>query len=526
MHWFQQMYRDFAEAETTGRPVDEVQTQRSTGPSRRDVLRTAAGAAAAVLATQRAHGSTAPRIAIVGGGIAGITAAMTLQDAGYSATVYEASSRIGGRMHSDTTSWADGQVTEHCGELIDSGHKTILSLAKRFHIGVDDLGSAEPPKSTETYYFFGQFYPRAQANTDFNAVYNAIKKDLKAAGYPTLYNSYTTDGLALDHTSIYDWIEAKVPGGHASPMGQLLDVAYNIEYGGETKSQSSLNLIYLLGYQPTPGNFHIFGQSDERYHMRGGNEQLPAAIAASLPAGSVVTGMALTGIARNGDGTYHLAFGKKASVTADRVILAIPFSVLRNLDFSGAGFGGVKTMGIQQLGYGTNSKLHAQFRSRMWNQTGPWGISTGSSYADTGYQNTWEVSRAQPGASGILVDYTGGAIGASFTGDSTNAKTVDGYAKTFLDQLSPVFPGIAQAWNGRATLDVPWRNPYSLGSYSFWKVGQYTLFSGSEKERSGNCHFAGEHCSQDFQGYMEGGASEGIRAANEILSDYKAGLTP
>jgi monoamine oxidase len=40
------------------------------------------------------------------------------------------------------------------------------------------------------------------------------------------------------------------------------------------------------------------------------------------------------------------------------------------------------------------------------------------------------------------------------------------------------------------------------------------------------CHFAGEHCSQSFQGFMEGGAEEGARAANEILSDYKAGIFP
>ena len=58
-------------------------------------------------------------------------------------------------------------------------------------------------------------------------------------------------------------------------------------------------------------------------------------------------------------------------------------------------------------------------------------------------------------------------------------------------------------------------------SYSYWKVGQYVDFSGWEALRQGNIHFAGEHCSQDFQGYMEGGASEGIRAANEILADLK-----
>jgi monoamine oxidase len=74
-------------------------------------------------------------------------------------------------------------------------------------------------------------------------------------------------------------------------------------------------------------------------------------------------------------------------------------------------------------------------------------------------------------------------------------------------------------WNGRATLSTPWKAPNLLGSYSCWKVGQYTAFSGYEGVRQGNCHFAGEHCSNSFQGFMEGGATEGARAAQEIISD-------
>jgi monoamine oxidase len=72
---------------------------------------------------------------------------------------------------------------------------------------------------------------------------------------------------------------------------------------------------------------------------------------------------------------------------------------------------------------------------------------------------------------------------------------IQSYAQKFLGQLEPVFPSIVQQWNGRAMLDVPANSPYLRGSYSYWKVGQYTLFSGSERERFGNCHFAGEHCS-------------------------------
>ena len=93
-------------------------------------------------------------------------------------------------------------------------------------------------------------------------------------------------------------------------------------------------------------------------------------------------------------------------------------------------------------------------------------------------------------------------------------------ALRFLKQLEPVFPGITGQWNGRATLDTPLSNPYALGSYSYFKVGQYTTIAGVAGERSGNCHFAGEHCSVNYQGYMEGGAEEGIRAANEVIADY------
>ena len=525
LHRFQCLYRDFETAESSGRTVEEVQSARlARKPSRREFISGGAIAtAAAISAAPRALAASSPRIAIVGAGIAGLNAALTLHEAGYAATIYEASGRTGGRMHSDTTSWANGQVSEHCGELIDSTHKTILGLAKRFKIPVADLSAAEPPQSTETYYFFGQRYTHDQANVDFNAVYQAVKKDLIAAGFPTVYFSYSAAAAALDQTTVYEWIESRVPGGHGSKMGQLLDVAYNIEYGSETTAQSALNLVYLLGYQPDPGNFRLFGRSDERYHLAGGNEQLPRAIAAALPPGTIRWNTPLSAIARNSDGTFTLTFkGARLTVIADRVILALPFSVLRNLDFSKAGFNAVKTTGIEQLGYGNNVKLHLQFHGRLWNQPGPWGISTGSSFADTGYQNTWDVTRAQSGSTGILVDYTGGNIGASFGA----AGNVHSYATRFLTQLEPVFPGITLQWNGIATLDVPAADPNLRGSYSYWKLGQYTLFSGSERERSGNCHFAGEHCSIQFQGFMEGGAQEGSRAATEILADYKAGIFP
>src|SRR5437588_8442213 len=365
---FQALFDDLDEAERTGRSVEAVQEERyRLRLTRRDFLKATGatvGAAAlsgpvAALAATAGKTGTQGRIAIVGGGIAGLNAALTLQDAGITSTVYEASSRVGGRMHSDTTSWLNGQTSEHCGELIDSKHKTILGLANRFKLPTVDLLAAEPVHSTETDFFGGQYYSAAQANVDFGPVWNAVKKDLNSAPFPTLYNSFTQAGFDLDHLSLYDWIESRVAGGHASPMGQLLDVAYNIEYGNVTQEQSSLNLVYLLGFQPVPGNFRIFGASDERYHIVGGNEQLPQAIAAALAPGTVQLNTALTGIVHNPDTSYTLSL-KTGNVTTqksfDRVIMAIPFSVLRTIltsdkAYAAADFTPLKQTAITQLGH-------------------------------------------------------------------------------------------------------------------------------------------------------------------------------
>src|SRR5256714_13353856 len=207
--------------------------------------------------------------------------------------------------------------------------------------------------------------------------------------------------------------------------------------------------------------------------------------------------MLLTVIKRNSTVTFTLTFGDGSTVTADHVVLALPFSLLRSVNYNKAGFEPLKVTAIKELPMGTNSKLHVEFKDRFWYDAG----SNGNTYAATGYQNTWEVTRAQGGPKGLLVDYTGGTIGASFGSGTPSSR-----AQQFMSQLKPLFPGIdiSSHATGRATVDFWTGYPWTKGSYSYWKVGQYTKFSGMEKTRQGNCHFAGEQTAQDFQGYLNG----------------------
>jgi monoamine oxidase len=494
-----------------------LEERRAAHISRRDVLKLGlAGVSALALSqvTQIARAATAPRIVIVGAGLAGLTAAYRLRQNGFLADVYEAADRVGGRCWTDRSFFHEGQIFEHGGELIDQSHSHIRQLVQELGLTLDNLLQAEVNGTEPTYYFDGEHYSYVQATNDLKQAWQKIHSDVSAASYPTLYNNYTQRGWELDHMSIVDWINESIPSGINSKLGQLLDVAYNIEYGAESTIQSSLNLLYLLAYSGQ-GQLRIFGPSNEKYHVRGGNDQITSLMAEALGS-QVKLGQELNAIKQNMDGTFTLTFRNGKSfrdVTADKVILALPFAILRSsVDYKNAAFSALKKTAIVEMGMGTNSKMHVQFANRHWTTLS----SNGETFADTGYQNTWEVSRAQAGTAGLLVNYTGGNYGATFGSGSPTSR-----AQQFLNQIEPVLPGISAKWNGKAYIDFWPGYRWTKGSYSYWKVGQYTKFAGVERERQGNCHFAGEHTSVDFQGYLNGAVESGARAASEILADFK-----
>ena len=482
---------------------------------------------------------TKARIAIVGGGIAGLNAALTLRDAGFASVIYEAADHIGGRIHSDTTTWADGMVSEWCGEFIDSDHETMLSLIQRFGLKTIDLGAQVPAHARRMLYFFNRYYDFDDLAQGFQSIYPIFAQQMQQAGFPTTYAHFTETGYRLDHLSVYDWIEQYVEGGHNTLIGRMLDGACTGYFGLDTRMQSSLNLLSMFGPRPStdedaqgreeseddaPGAGPMQGSRK----IVGGNQQLPLAIARSLPQGSIHLNHQLIAIKR--DDAVTLTFttpNGPLDVTGDQVILTLPFSTLRHVDYRQAGFDNLKQAAITQLGYGTVSKLFLQFDTRYWYEQGrAWpGVNNGFFITDLPIHVLWDASLGQPGASGLLVDYTGGPRGAAYnpaTAYSTTsaAPDIQSYAHACLEQLEQVFPGISVHYTGKAALSYSTGDPNLRGSYSCWLSGQYTLFAGYERVRQGPIHFAGEHCSVLYQGFMEGGAEEGARAAREVIHDY------
>jgi monoamine oxidase len=88
--------------------------------------------------------------------------------------------------------------------------------------------------------------------------------------------------------------------------------------------------------------------------------------------------------------------------------------------------------------------------------------------------------------------------------------------RDFLDCFEKNFPGARQAYNGRTHYAWSAGDPHTGGAYSYLKTGQYTAFNGIQGRRHGNLHFAGEHTSLNFEGYVEGALRSGYRCAAEI----------
>ncbi|MBZ0116254.1 MAG: FAD-dependent oxidoreductase, partial [Sandaracinaceae bacterium] len=191
------------------------------------------------------------------------------------------------------------------------------------------------------------------------------------------------------------------------------------------------------------------------------------------------------------------------------VVLTLPFTMLRMVDVEAGLFADDKAQIVSELGYGQNSKLMMQLTSKPWRTT---SMAGGAGFTDNGAQTFWETSRGQSGELGILTHFAGGDGGLAL-----GAGTPDSQATRILPLLDAVFPGTQAAFNGRA-LRMHWpQAPFHGGSYACYRPGQWEFF-GVEGRAEGNIHFAGEHTSEDYQGYMEGAAESGARAAREILA--------
>jgi len=234
--------------------------------------------------------------------------------------------------------------------------------------------------------------------------------------------------------------------------------------------------------------------------VKGGNDNLPRAFAQRL-GNKIHYGSPAVKIEQDAASARvtFLDKGARQTMTADRVLCAVPFSVLRNVELPSS-FSERKIQIIKDLEYASVSRVYLQAKKRSWEEKGLNGFALTSDGVEI-WQPTWN----QPGPRGILMTYNRPGQAERIAAMKENERI-----SSTLTQLGQWFPGLQENFERGAT--KCWiEDEWSRGAWAF--VGLRDFVTASSPE--GRIHFAGEHLSQ-WSSWMQGALDSSARAVKQI----------
>jgi len=459
----------------------------------------------------RKKNSDAFDVAVLGGGLSGLVCARSLVSAGLKVVVLEASSRLGGRIYSSPRDFSDS-VVEYGGEFINSDHTQILDLAEEFGLDLIDLAEDRNKKrlKKDVYYFENSSIPETEVTKEFRKISAQIETDQKRVRAKNGLTSLAQESLAsyLSRLRCQDWLKS------------LLKTAYVAEFGLDADQQAATNFIQSIDPNTRTG-FYVFGDSDERYKIKGGNSGIIEGLVQVIGRERIMTGFPVKEVIQTSKSDYTVTSSKGEKIRARKVVCTLPFTILRNLKLQLFNLSPEKESCIQELGYGLNTKLFLDYEGRPW--TYKPNNSTGHLF-ETDVSNGWDASLAGGNKNSTYVCLFGGDLSLKVDRSLGQVKKnlVHQIPKAevarMVEKLGKIFIGSDDLFHGTHTF-VNWADyQWSRGSYSCYKPGQESKFQGLESQPVGNFFFAGEHCNDKFGGFMNGAAESGLATAKKILS--------
>ncbi len=496
--------------------------------TRRRFLATAAAAAPAVILGGGifgdARGDTARNpgknisVAVIGGGIAGLNAALHLKKADVKVSVFEASRRLGGRIMSQTGAVGEGLITELGAEFINTDHEDMLNLIDEFGLPLFNRleSGTDANAPTSGFYFEGKVRREAEIAAHLRPLAQQI-----AADAALLDEDYEKHLAKFDLLSVAGYLDQHAKLIPEPYIRKLVENAIRTEYGVEPAQSTAMQLLFNL---PTVDgeSVEMLGHSDEALTVQGGNSRIIDGLAAAL-GDRIHLRKTLKTLQSKGPGGFRLEFEDGHTEIADYVVVAIPFHALRKVQLDVELPEDVRQF-INELELGSNEKLIAGFSRKIWRK--PQGFA-GEAWTDLGFSEIWDATQRQDQRKdGALTFYFGGSEVAAADQTASDLQTS---GHRHVTQLDRYIPGAKDAATGKF-LRTSWtKNASTHGAYSSFKPGQLSRFGSfmwvdaedpaeMQQARVGNLLFAGEHLSDAYYGFMNGAAETGRLAAQSIVA--------
>jgi monoamine oxidase len=441
---------------------------------------------------------TAKSIAVIGAGLAGLSAAYELRKRGYPVTIFEASARPGGRTIT-ITELVKGHHMDGGAELIGSNHPLWLFYADLFHLGFSDvLEYGESPIVIGS----KPLKPAAEKKllSDMNDAFSFVSARSKKIVDP--YAPWTDpQAPVLDQENVHDFVMRTTwPQLCKEAVLQQLES----DNGVSAKDQSLLGLLAMV----RGGGMERYWVDTEVYRCKKGSQALASMFAAILEKwqSPVQYNSPVTRIEVLEDGVYLSTQNKKYPPFAD-VIVAIPPSTWSGIpDWSPPELRSLLAAPPQM---GKNIKGLLAFQTRFWKSQhlGP------NATLNTLVDQTWETTEKLPKPEFGLVAFSGADHAANLS--AMNDVTAEA---AIVDGLEQVYKHTSKKVKKFKFMNWP-KEQWAQASYSFPKCGDITHWGPIFSEGyGGRLHFAGEHTCYAFTGYMEGALQSGYRLARRLVS--------